>query len=119
MIPREKGKINGKVEKKPKIRYYKKRSEITENSASLAQLVEQRIYTAKVGGSNPSGCTKRTAIRRFLRILRKMNYFILRRDLKVGAMHAPGRRDGVAENFYRNKNLSVTNSARQLLVLQS
>lgn len=26
--------------------------------APLAQLVEQRIYTAKVGGSNPSGCTE-------------------------------------------------------------
>ena len=26
--------------------------------APLAQLVEQRIYTAKVGGSSPSGCTK-------------------------------------------------------------
>ena len=25
---------------------------------SLAQLVEQRFYTAKVGGSNPSGTTK-------------------------------------------------------------
>ena len=26
--------------------------------ALLAQLVEQRFYTAKVGGSNPSGRTK-------------------------------------------------------------
>lgn len=34
--------------------------------ALLAQLVEQRFYTAKVGGSNPSGRTK-TKTSRFFR----------------------------------------------------
>ncbi len=34
------------------------RLEAAKEFGSLAQLVEQRLYTAKVGGSTPSGPTK-------------------------------------------------------------
>lgn len=51
------------------------------HNGRLAQLVEQRIYTAKVGGSNPSSPTK---IRSVMRKHSGPIFLAAMRDLKGG-----------------------------------